>query len=266
MLGVDVGGTKIHCALFKLGKIVKQKTVSTPKKNVKKLVEKIVSVLKGVSPNPKAIGIGVPGFVSHGTVTGLPNIGIMGRFNLKRMVEKETKGNVKVSIDNDAKCFALAESRHGVLTGTNTFVAVTVGTGIGGAIVIGGKLHRGRDNLAGEFGHMKFIKNGKQGKKCGCGEKGCWETYCAGRWIKKVDVDACKMFGLGLANIANAFNPDMIVLGGSMALAYLGQPKNRRLVMKSFEGNALVMVKNTPIRLSRLNHPCTLGAALLTGN
>ena len=265
MLGIDIGASKMHCALFEQGKVVRERTLSTPKKNARMLVKSIVSLLKEVSPNSKNVGIGVPGFVNDGLVSCLPNIGIQTRFNLKKMVENEMVGGCKVFVDNDAKCFALAESRYGVGKKAKTFVVVTAGTGIGGAIVIDGKVVRGKGNLAGEFGHMKFIKNGKEGKKCGCGGRGCWETYCAGRWVKKVDADACKMFGLGLANIANALNPEMIVLGGSMAKAYM-RGRNAVAVRKAFKGNALALVKNTQIMLSRLNHPCTLGAALLSGH
>ena len=292
MLGMDIGGTKMHCAKFSRGRIVRQKTIPSPKWSSQDLVCDIVELSESVAPAARQLGVGVPGFVNDGIVTRLPNLGISKKFNLKR--ELEDRLDADVFVENDAKCFALAERFYGVGRGAPSIVAIVAGTGIGGACIIGKTLLRGRDNLAGEFGHMKIIA---KGARCTCGSRGCWERYSSGagiierfldavavgertrlnpstitaqviasskdRLAKEIMASACYYFGVGLADIANALNPDVFVLGGSMAAVYMNFPANRGLVMKSFHENAIDLVKGTQIKLSRLKCSGTLGAALL---
>ena len=145
-----------------------------------------------------------------------------------------------ISIENDANCFALAEAKLGAGKNSNLVFGVIMGTGVGGGIIIDGKIHHGRTNIAGEWGHH-CLHNG--GNSCYCGNLGCVETYISGpalekNWSelsglnqslpeiiqnsnnpnfdnwKKIFLDN---FGLSLANVIDILDPDMIILGGGVS-------------------------------------------------
>jgi|GEM_PF-1841800 len=292
VIACDVGATKILAAAFTpSGKIVRQLGLGTPKKSKKLLLDAIASTIDRLGYK-KTIGIGVcvPGFVKDGIVYGLPNIGIAERFDfaaeLGRLIGK------KVEVENDSKCFAIAESRMGAGKGVGDMIAVNFGTGIGGGVIIGSRLYRGSNNMAGEFGHMKMTLGGPA---CGCGGEGCFERYASGSGIVgrfadaaqagaqtslfwetataaqilesqdqvavSVSRNAARIAGRGVASLANAFNPKLIVVGGPVAQAYQG--KYKKEFDEGFAAGAIPVVKNTPIALSRLEHPSLVGAMLI---
>ena len=143
-------------------------------------------------------------------------------------------------IENDANCFALAEAKLGAGKNSNLVFGVIMGTGVGGGIIINGKIHRGRTNIAGEWGHHCLHT---EGNNCYCGSKGCVETYISGpaletRWseltgqnqslpeiIQNSDnqnfsnwkKSLLNDFGLSLANVIDILDPDIIVLGGGVS-------------------------------------------------
>ena len=158
--------------------------------------------------------------------------------DLKNDLEKIL--NQEISIENDANCFALAEARLGVAKNHDTVFGVIIGTGVGGGLVIDGKIHTGRTNIAGEWGHHCIKPNGNE---CYCGRQGCVETYISGpalekKWneltnqnipvteiVKNSQEDVYKTwknefledFGLSLANVIDILDPDAIVLGGGLS-------------------------------------------------
>ena len=162
------------------------------------------------------------------------------------MIGKDVKTDLEnildqeISIENDANCFALAESKLGIAQNFDMVFGVILGTGVGGGLIINNKIHKGRTNIAGEWGHHSIRPNGND---CYCGRKGCVETYISGpalekKWNKltnqkKSVFDICKNsenqmyetwkseflenFGLSLANVIDILDPDAIVLGGGLS-------------------------------------------------
>ena len=247
-VGIDIGGTKINIGLFGTqGK----KLISSNKthiKDVNNLSEHIKNVLKGICKenniNIKDIvscGIGIPGTVSDDgkKILKAPNISILSD-NLAEEIEKELK--IPVQFVQDSRAAAWGEYLCGSGIGANAVVCVTLGTGIGTGVVIDGKIYSGALGCAGELGHLPVKENGR---KCGCGKKGCLEKYCAGGGLditakellgedkeaidlfneaksgnekaKKLISDAVKMLGAGLVSIINLMSPDCLLFSGGLS-------------------------------------------------
>jgi len=290
ILAFDIGGTKIASGIIEFKKdgyqifdYQKNATPKNKKEVVQRLMELIVYYKKGNSFN--RTGIGIAGQIDHknGIIKHTPNINIPDNTNLKKII-KETIGE-NVEIENDVKCFALSENVFGRVKKYHNVVYLAVGTGIGGAIEIDDKLYCGENNIAGEFGHMVVDINGK---KCACGNKGCWEQYVSGRAIeklyfelykqkkkakeiaidsargvkkdKKVIKQASSYLATGLVNIVNTINPEVIVIGGSV----IKQDEILKLAKKEVLKKVLIPGKKTIILKSKLGNEATLvGAGLL---
>lgn len=195
-------------------------------------------------PKISGVGISMPGFTDRkgkvifggGTLTSLVGA------NLKKEIEKRTK--LPVFIENDANCFALAEAVFGAGKKYRVVLGVIWGTGIGGGLVINKRIYSGafKDGL--EFGHIVLDDNIKDGPVCGCGHRGCLEMLASGKNIarrycqfggkiknagakeiyhskepaaKKAIADAIHYLGIGIADMVDAFNPEVIVMGGSVS-------------------------------------------------
>ncbi len=184
--GIDLGGTNIKYGLCNAtGEVILFKTVPAavedgPERLVRRLqacAHELVLYAADNGLELKHVGLGTPGVVNTATgeIVGMsPNIpGWIGR-NLKN--ELESGLSIPVFVDNDVNVMTLAESQFGAARGCGNVIAATVGTGIGGGILINGKLYRGSVGGAGEFGHMTIIKDGLE---CSCGRKGCLESYAA---------------------------------------------------------------------------------------
>ena len=177
-VGIDLGGTYIKSGIVNYsGKIIKQFKIPTLSEKgpaaVKKQIDKCITELKkGFKNNIIGIGIGAPGIVTGGIVKFPPNFRGWNEVNLKKYFEIKYKTEVK--IDNDANCAGLAELKFGTGREYKNFIFLTLGTGIGGAMVIDGKLYRGEQNGAGELGMMTINFNGP-----GClgGNPGSVEAY-----------------------------------------------------------------------------------------
>ncbi|MFA7169471.1 MAG: ROK family protein [Candidatus Paceibacterota bacterium] len=245
-LAFDIGGTKIASALVEIGggdyKILDYKKDETPR-DAKEVVAKILLLAdfyKG-KYDFKKIGLAMAGQINAAgdTIISSPNIAGFSNFRLGKMVGAKT--SCEVSIKNDVHCFALGEDRFGKYQGYDNAIFLAVGTGVGGAIKTNGKFYFGKDNIAGEFGHMVIEKDGE---KCKCGRKGCWERYVAGPGVEKMYEEMCgekkgakdivydavrgeekdqavmlrasSYFAIGLANIVNVLNPEIVIIGGSM--------------------------------------------------
>ncbi|UED83717.1 ROK family glucokinase [Streptomyces profundus] len=178
-IGVDIGGTKIAAGVVdEDGSILGTSQVPTPP-TPEGVIEAIAAAIKAVGEGTSAdaVGIGAAGYVDdkRATVLFAPNI----RWRHEALKDKiEQRVGLSVVVENDANAAAWGEYRFGAGAGHDDVVCITLGTGLGGGIIIGGKLHRGRFGVAGEFGHLRVVPDGLL---CGCGSQGCWEQYASGR-------------------------------------------------------------------------------------
>lgn len=252
-IGIDIGGSHIGIGLINnsgeiIEKAEKDIMIGSKKEGngeilIKILIELITELLeisKTDITKINLIGIAVPGTVSNTHIIKADNLNIRN-FNITSEINKYF--NVPISLRNDAKCAALAEKEYGSLKKSEDAVFLTIGTGVGGAVFLNGKLLRSRMYEAFEIGHMVIEKNGLQ---CNCGRCGCFEKYASmkalkdtiqkeynkkdlsGQEIKALideEIDTEKMqkilneyiknLGIGIANLVNIFEPDTISIGGS---------------------------------------------------
>lgn len=187
--GVDLGGTFIKFGLFDIeGNLIEKWDTPTVKetffddiaKNVlDKMSEKDIK-----KDDVKGVGVGVPGPVDgEGIVNGLVNLGLVGQVNIKNILE-EKLGGIKCIVGNDANVAAMGEMLEGGGKGYTDMVMITLGTGVGGGVIIGGKMLSGVTGGAGEIGH--FPVNVDEQATCGCGKRGCLEQYASATGIVRV--------------------------------------------------------------------------------
>ena len=179
-IGVDIGGTKIAVGVVSAdGELVDSKRKSTPVRDPDAVLEVIVELVSAFDDHDvEAVGIGVAGLVdaTRSRVIFAPNLGWVEE-PLRMQVERAV--GLPTVIENDANAAAWGEFRFGAgrRRGENDLVMVTVGTGIGGGIILGGVLQRGANGVGAEFGHLRLVPDGRL---CGCGRHGCWEQYASG--------------------------------------------------------------------------------------
>lgn len=179
-IGVDVGGTKVAAGVVdEDGRVLAKTRRPTPSQSpddVERTIADLVAELRQ-DHDVQAVGIGAAGFVDaeRATVLFAPNLAWRDE-PLRDAVQQLV--DLPVVVENDANAMAWAEHRFGAGRGQAHLVCVTVGTGIGGGVVLDGRLYRGRWGAGAEFGHMKLVPDGR---RCGCGQSGCWEQYCSGR-------------------------------------------------------------------------------------
>ncbi|HEX5267067.1 MAG TPA: ROK family protein [Acidimicrobiales bacterium] len=261
-IGIDVGGTKVLGVVVEPdGTVAAEARVATPVGSGA-LVEALGGVVEdldaacGPSRVALPVGVGAPGLVDvRGTVRFAPNLPGVRGLDLPGGLGARLGGRPVVA-DNDATCAGWAEVRHGVARGAGHVLMVTLGTGIGGALVCDGRLMRGANGFSGEIGHMVVDPGGPP---CPCGRSGCWERYASGSGLGRlareaahagqsdrlVDlaggdaegvrgehvtaaaasgdpgaVEVLRRFAgwlaLGLSNLANALDPELIVIGGGL--------------------------------------------------
>ncbi len=201
IVGIDLGGTNLKCCLFDSGLRIKDRSSFSTKSFIDKerlirgiafSINNFIAKLDLSGRDIAGVGIGLPGPVdaSRGLVHFLPNIKGWKEVKLKELLERQT--GLKIFIDNDAKLMALAEHELGAAKGYRNALCITLGTGVGGGLIIGGSLYRGSDNAAGEIGHIPI---NERGPVCGCGSRGCLEAYVGNSRILK---DARRIFGPGI--------------------------------------------------------------------
>lgn len=292
ILGLDLGGTKINTGLVNhKGKIILSQKIQLPTrtrtpKSILKILQETIQIF--FSPRVKAIGLGIPGVVDwkQGILkTGGPNLKKLKNLPLKKILTQKFK--TPVSLDNDANCFTLAESILGQAKKYQYVLGITLGTGIGGGIVIDKKIYHGRDNAI-EIGHIVISD---QNTKCGCGQRGDFESLCSGTAMvnlyKKItgktkdtfqiEKEAIggrktasqvlktmrKYLSLALVSLIHTLNPDIIVIGGGLTRVNLLirptlQSTPNKLIYKP-------ILQTTKIVKSRLGDKAgILGAALIT--
>ena len=241
-IGVDLGGTKIEAVLLDENlDVLERKRIPTPQNDYHKIIDAISSLILDVSKDIAdfSLGICTPGAISKKT-------GLIKNSNTQCLIGKPLKEDLeeklgkKISMENDANCFAMAEAKMGAAAGFDSVFGVIMGTGVGGGIVINGKLYSGRTNIAGEWGHHTLHRNGNP---CYCGKAGCVETCISGPSLEKqwaalsgksislpeiltsIDNEIGRRwkneflenFGYGLANVIDILDPDVIVMGGGLS-------------------------------------------------
>jgi glucokinase len=178
-VGIDIGGTKVLGAVVdSTGTVVAMDRRPTEGHDVRAVEDTIVDLVQGFAQeyDVAAVGIGAAGFVdvTRTIVMFSPHLD-WRREPLRAQVAGRV--HLPVVVDNDANTAALAECRFGAGRGHRFVLCVTLGTGIGGAIVIDQRVYRGANGMAGEFGHMQVVPDGH---RCECGNRGCWEQYASG--------------------------------------------------------------------------------------
>lgn len=244
--GVDVGGTKILAGTVDAsGRVVEVagRPTPSPDAGAEALEDAVVAAVRdacaGTGPLP--VGLALAAFIdrSRRTARFSPHLAWRDAEVASRF---EQRLAVPVLVENDATCAAWAEARLGAARGAESSITVTVGTGIGGGIVLGGALVRGRNGMAGEFGHARVVEDGPE---CACGLRGCWELFCSGpallraahaRGLDAATAEAVadaaragdgaavaafeevgRWLGVGVANLVDALDPDVVVVGGGVA-------------------------------------------------
>ena len=183
-IGIDVGGTKIAAGVVdEQGRVLARRRADTPSSDPAAVLDVIGDLVDQLRTEHevRALGIGAAGFVdaTGSTVLFAPHLPWRDE-HLRHAVADRT--GLLVVVENDANAGGWAEWRFGAVQGEPDIVVVTLGTGIGGAIVIDGQPYRGRFGIAGEFGHMQVVPDGLP---CDCGNRGCWEQYASGRVLTR---------------------------------------------------------------------------------
>jgi len=259
-IGLDVGGTKIAGGVIDAaGAIVERTQVPTAADHPETIVADMIKVARDLSakiPDVAAVGVGAAGLVdsARGVILGAPNLAYRD-VAVGETITKEL--GLPAIVDNDANVAALAEAIHGAGREAGDQIMVTVGTGIGGGIIIDRRIYRGHYGVGAELGHMIVDPDGPV---CGCGNRGCWEAVASGNAIGKLarqrveggagpdvlaraggDIAAItgelvgeaaqdgdpfardvlaeigRLLGIGFASIVNIFDPEIIVVGGGAA-------------------------------------------------
>jgi glucokinase len=247
-VGVDAGGTKVLAVETDADGVVvgwAQRSTRGDLGTAQELEDAMTATVAEVAGGRPLSGVGV-------SVAGLVDVDAdLVRFCTHlpwrhdpvraRLAER---WQTRVVMENDATCAAVAEQAYGAAHGIDSFLLVTIGTGIGGAIVHDGRVLRGAGGMAGEFGHVRVQSDGRQ---CECGLSGCWEQYCSGNVLPRLtaaerpelvdgpavtaaaqagDPAACAAFqqvgewlGVGVAGLVAAFDPAMVVVGGGVSAA-----------------------------------------------
>jgi len=284
-IGIDLGGTKTEGILLNDNlEPIERKRITTPQNDYNAILNSVVDLVNDLKAktNDSPIGICTPGAISK--KTGLiknSNTQCLIGMPLKEDLEKAL--GQKVSMENDANCFAMAEAKMGAAKDYDVVFGVIMGTGVGGGIVINKKIHQGRTNIAGEWGHHTLHQNGN---KCYCGKNGCVETYISGpalekRWneltgkkdslpqiIQNLDDDKAIQwknefldnFGTALANVIDILDPDAIVLGGGVSNVSFLYDEGKKAVYDSVFSDLV----DTPILKNQLGDSAgVFGASLL---
>lgn len=197
-IGIDIGGTKIAGAVISEdGEILAEQRLATPAGDSQAIVDAVVSMIESLAVGHEvaAAGVAAPGFIdtAQSTVYYTPNIGWRNEPLRERLVARL---GFDITIDNDANAAGWAEFRFGAGRTVSDMTMLTIGTGVGGAIVSGGALFRGGFGAGAELGHLRVVPDGLP---CGCGARGCIEQYGSGRALLRMANEIADVGGIGLA-------------------------------------------------------------------
>jgi glucokinase len=308
LIGVDVGGTKVSVARLSDAELGSPRIMPTAAAGGQALIDEIVQAVEDVrSPDTAAIGVGVPSVIEFATgrVKSSTNIELE---DLPLRTVLEERLDLPVFVDNDANCAALAEAYDGAQLTVRDLVMITVGTGIGGGLVLGGRVYRGATGAAGEIGHTLIGAALERGAPPlgSFPQAGSFESLASGRALDELgarfvreeprsalgrateghpvegpdvvaaaqqgDEDARALIrvlgerlGVGIANAINAFDPELVVIGGGVATAGESLLEPARQTAQRFVLPGVG--ERTEIRLARHGpNAGVLGAALLAGH
>ncbi len=243
LLGIDVGGTEIDAGIVtEDGQLKETSSWKTP--STLEEFERVLKEIKESFPSYHSVGMGIPGLWEEetGTIRFAPNISFLQEVKVRDLVWKTFPG---ARIHNDATVATFGEAFFGNGRGFQSFLMITLGTGIGGGFFYRGEVPTGAKGFAWEVGHIKV---NSRGRKCGCGAVGCWETEAsvsalirkyeektgvkldgkeiserakAGeREAKEVFEDVGEWLGIGLASLVNILDPQAVIIGGGLSLSF----------------------------------------------
>ncbi len=289
-VGLDMGGTNIRCAavsvagdvlLLERGPALASRQAAAVAENIAAQLNHLLDTARrrGLG-SPRAVGVAVPGplNIHTGTVMQAPHVAAWRGYPLRRKLEALI--GRKVVLDNDANAWALGEYWRGAARGRRDVVLLTLGTGVGGGLIVGGKLVYGRSGMAGELGHVTVNPDGP---RCDCGSNGCLESYASASGLRGLveqrlglppgaalpvqmvdseqnfsvrglsaqarrgDQIALEAFalaghylGVAVASFINAFNPELVVIGGGVAgaLPYMRKTMTAQVRARAFTAMA----------------------------
>jgi fructokinase len=237
-IGIDLGGTKIEAIALDGSREVLRKRVPTPRGDYAATIAAVASLVREVGEG--SVGVAIPGALSTvaGLVKNANSTWLIGK-PLKQDLEQAIGRQVR--LENDANCFALSEASDGAGQGADVVFGVILGTGVGGGIVVHGKLIRGLNAITGEWGHNPLPAPTPEDlplPSCYCGRVGCIETYLSGPGLVRdhegltgtrltseeivaLEGESLRRYqerlARGLASVINLLDPDVIVLGGGMS-------------------------------------------------
>jgi glucokinase len=214
-IGVDIGGTKIAAGVVdQSGTILSETKVETPAKDPDAIASAVSTAVERLRQEHEviAVGIGAAGFVdaARSTILFAPNISWVDEPLAKTV---SARCGLPVVVENDANAATWGEFRFGAGYDVDDLVLITVGTGVGGGIVIDGVLQRGSYGMAGEVGHLRMVP---AGIRCGCGQYGCWEQYASGTALVRAARDRCEVEDPGSAHLMALVDGDPSALTGPM--------------------------------------------------
>lgn len=295
IIGIDLGGTNLKIGLCDDSCAIRAKRLldTTSFKRKEALINAVAVSVDAMIREAgltraavRGVGIGLPGPIdtAKGIVHFFPNIPGWREVNLRDILRRRL--DLPVRVDNDANLMALAEFKAGAARGAANAVCITLGTGVGGGLIIDGKLFRGSTHAAGEIGHIPVSENGPA---CGCGSFGCLESYIGNRRIlahargvfkravslEEISALAARgdrkaagvweyvgvKLGTGLAGVVNLLNPDYIVIGGGVANAgkILFDSVKATIQLRAMPMQA----RHVKVRKAMLADPGIIGACLL---
>lgn len=247
VVGIDLGGTKIAAGVFTGGIIRSRITVPTPEEGGEAVIRAMAGAAQAAMQEAgiaaSAIGLGTPGPLDYkkGHIKFAPNIAGFTDFPIRPLLEEAS--GLPVYIENDANAASLAEHMLGAAKGAESSLFVTISTGVGGGFVWGNRVLRGANGQGGEVGHITVLPGGPL---CGCGLDGCLEAIATGPAMermalavyktetntrelfarfqakdpraRRIVLQAAHYAGIGIASLVKVYDPDIIVLGGGIAL------------------------------------------------
>lgn len=299
-IGVDIGGSHVGVGIVKNGVLIdftERDLTKQDKINIKKtLVDTIIELINYILDDSRLnisdidlIGIAAPGTIKNNIIVKSPNLGII---NFDIISELQKTINLPMQIRNDSKCAAIAEKYYGSLKNADDCVFLCLGTGIGAAVFMGGKLLEPKRYAGFEIGHIVIEKDGKP---CNCGKNGCFETYASIRALKRNIAEALEIendfsgkylseilsdfnnekiskvideyldyFKIGLCNVIDVFEPEVISLGGSFAY-YENNPIFKKLLDRLKEPNSTYNQESSPeIRVAEFKNGAGIIGATVT--
>jgi len=263
-VGIDIGGTNMRSALVdENGDIMERRSIlSGAGKGIDYVMTNLAMLIGETisGKNVAGVGIGIPGIIdsARGILTQAPNISNVDDYPIRDALAEKMGSSIPVFIENDANCAAVGEWWVGAGKSVDSLVIITLGTGVGGGIILKGELWSGADGMAGEIGHITVFPNGA---KCNCGNFGCLESYASASAIRRMVKEGLndnkletilrkksrgvsgeklpetvmeaavegdkfalwiwdevgKALGIGIANVVNLLNVEMVVIGGGLS-------------------------------------------------